>query len=204
MDLVVEAPDKGHLDSGGDPVSWDLKIVGGRIIDGAPGFGANVAISKGRIVEIGPCHGPADRTIDAEGAIVTPGFVDIHTHYEGQATWDGDMLPSAQHGVTTAVMGNCGVGFAPVHDTEHAWLIQLMEGVEDIPGAALAEGLCWGLAKFSAVPQRSGGDASNYRHRRPTAPRRAPALRHGRTRRGSRARERRRYRGYARSVPRRA
>ena len=131
-------------------MTWDVKIVGGSVVDatGAPAFRANVAIQDGRIVDIGPCEGLATHEIDADGAIVTPGFVDIHTHYDGQATWDRDMLPSAQHGVTTVVMGNCGVGFAPVHDADHDRLIRLMEGVEDIPGAALAEGLRWGFRSF--------------------------------------------------------
>jgi N-acyl-D-aspartate/D-glutamate deacylase len=131
-------------------MTFDLKIAGGRIVDGtgAPAFAGDVAIADGRIVEIGACPGAAALTIDAEGAIVTPGFVDLHTHYDGQATWDQDMLPSAQHGVTTAIMGNCGVGFAPVHDADHERLIGLMEGVEDIPGAALAEGLRWGWRSF--------------------------------------------------------
>ena len=131
-------------------MSFDLKITGGTVVDGtgAPAFRADVAVKDGRIVEIGPCPGIASEVIDAEGAIVTPGFVDLHTHYDGQATWDQDMLPSAQHGVTTAIMGNCGVGFAPVHDRDHERLIGLMEGVEDIPGAALAEGLRWGWRSF--------------------------------------------------------
>jgi len=131
-------------------MTFDLKIVGGRIVDGTgtPAFHANVAVKDGRIAEVGRCEGAADTVIDAEGAIVTPGFVDLHTHYDGQATWDQDMLPSAQHGVTTAIMGNCGVGFAPVHDADHDRLIGLMEGVEDIPGAALAEGLRWSWRSF--------------------------------------------------------
>ncbi len=131
-------------------MTWDLKIVGGSVVDGtgAPAFSTNLAVKDGRIVEIGRCEGAAATVIDAEGAIVTPGFVDVHTHYDGQATWDADMLPSAQHGVTTAIMGNCGVGFAPVHDRDHQRLIGLMEGVEDIPGAALAEGLRWGWRSF--------------------------------------------------------
>jgi N-acyl-D-aspartate/D-glutamate deacylase len=133
-------------------MNWDLKIVGGTVVDGTgrPTFNANVAVKDGRIVEIGPCDGSALNTIDADGAIVTPGFVDIHTHYDGQSTWDPEMLPSAQHGVTTAIMGNCGVGFAPVHDADHERLIHLMEGVEDIPGAALAEG-CAGAGAASLI-----------------------------------------------------
>ncbi|MEO8361374.1 MAG: amidohydrolase family protein [Vicinamibacteria bacterium] len=131
-------------------MTWDLKIVGGRIVDGtgALAYEGDVAIENGRIVGVGRCEGSAKETLDADGAIVTPGFVDLHTHYDGQATWDADMLPSAQHGVTTAIMGNCGVGFAPVHDHDHARLIRLMEGVEDIPGAALSEGLKWGWRSF--------------------------------------------------------
>ena len=131
-------------------MTWDLKITGGRIVDGtgAAAFDGDIAIQDGRIAEVGRCDGAAARVIDAEGAIVTPGFVDIHTHYDGQATWDPEMLPSAQHGVTTVVIGNCGVGFAPVHEKDHERLIRLMEGVEDIPGAALAEGLRFGWRSF--------------------------------------------------------
>lgn len=131
-------------------MAWDLKIVGGRIVDGTgtPAYEGAVAIQDGHIVELGRCDGSAKQTLDAEDALVTPGFVDLHTHYDGQATWDADMLPSAQHGVSTAIMGNCGVGFAPVHDHDHERLIRLMEGVEDIPGAALSEGLKWGWRSF--------------------------------------------------------
>ena len=86
--------------------------------------------------------------IDARGKIVAPGFVDVHTHYDGQATWDAEMAPSSWHGVTTVVMGNCGVGFAPAHPDRHQWLIGLMEGVEDIPGTALAEGMKWNWETF--------------------------------------------------------
>jgi len=101
-----------------------------------------------RIVAVGDCPGAAARTIDANGAIVTPGFVDIHCHYDGQVSWDETLSPSASHGVTTCVMGNCGVGFAPVHERDRARLIALMEGVEDIPGSALAEGLQWSWESF--------------------------------------------------------
>ncbi|HHO52662.1 MAG TPA: D-aminoacylase [Deltaproteobacteria bacterium] len=123
----------------------DLKITGGQVIDGTgrPAFHADVGIAGGRVVEVGRISGPAGRTIDADGALVTPGFTDIHTHYDGQASWDRELTPSTWHGVTTVVMGNCGVGFAPVRPTDHDRLIALMEGVEDIPGTALAEGLTW-------------------------------------------------------------
>ncbi len=120
----------------------DLLIRGGSVVDGtgAAPRTADVAVSAGRITEVGSVSGSARREIDAAGALVTPGFVDIHTHYDGQATWSNRMSPSSHHGVTTAVMGNCGVGFAPVRRTDHDLLIELMEGVADIPGAALHEG----------------------------------------------------------------
>ncbi len=123
----------------------DLVIRGGAVVDGtgAPQRTADIAISNGVVTEVGTVSGAGTREIDADGALVAPGFVDIHTHYDGQATWDSRMQPSSWHGVTTVVFGNCGVGFAPVHDTDHNKLIELMEGVEDIPGAALNEGLPW-------------------------------------------------------------
>ncbi len=129
----------------------DLVIRGGTVVDGtgAPRRTADVAISGGTVTEVGDVSGRGTREIDADGALVTPGFVDIHCHYDGQATWDERLQPSSWHGVTTVVMGNCGVGFAPVHDQDHERLIQLMEGVEDIPGAALAEGLSWGWTDFA-------------------------------------------------------
>ncbi len=124
---------------------FDLVIRGGTVIDGrgAPARTADVAISGDRIVEVGSVDGAARREIDADGAIVTPGFVDIHTHYDGQATWDERLQPSSGHGVTTVVMGNCGVGFAPVRPADHETLVELMEGVEDLPGSVLHEGLSW-------------------------------------------------------------
>lgn len=132
-------------------MAYDLKIVGGRVIDGtgAPGFVADVAVRDGVIVAVGDCPEPAREVIDATGAIVTPGFVDLHCHYDGQVSWDADLAPSCFHGVTTAVLGNCGVGFAPVRPTDHKRLIELMEGVEDIPGSALAEGIPWGWESFA-------------------------------------------------------
>jgi N-acyl-D-amino-acid deacylase len=128
----------------------DLVIRAGTVVDGtgSPGRTADVAISDGVVTEVGKVDGRARRVIDADGALVTPGFVDVHTHYDGQATWDPLLSPSCWHGVTTAVMGNCGVGFAPVAADRHEWLIGLMEGVEDIPGAALSEGIQWGWESF--------------------------------------------------------
>lgn len=123
----------------------ELIIRGGEVVDGTggPARRADVAIDGERISAVGVVDGSASRTIDADGLLVTPGFVDIHTHYDGQATWDDRMIPSSWHGVTTVVTGNCGVGFAPVHTEDHDRLIELMEGVEDIPGVALHEGLAW-------------------------------------------------------------
>jgi N-acyl-D-aspartate/D-glutamate deacylase len=129
---------------------FDLKILHGTIVDGSgnPSFSANIAVRDGRIVEIGPCDGPAAKTIDASGALVTPGFVDLHCHYDGQVSWDADLAPSSLHGVTTCLLGNCGVGFAPVRPSDRERLIALMEGVEDIPGSALSEGIRWRWSSF--------------------------------------------------------
>jgi len=126
-------------------VTFDLVIRRGAVIDGtgAPQRTADVAISGGRIIEVGKVDGRGHREIDAAGALVTPGFVDVHTHYDGQATWDSRLQPSSDHGVTTVVAGNCGVGFAPVRPTDHDMLVELMEGVEDLPGTVLHEGLSW-------------------------------------------------------------
>jgi len=125
--------------------AYDLVIRGGRVIDGSgdPAFEADVAVKDGKIAAVGVVAGAGAEEIDAKGRIVTPGFVDIHTHYDGQATWDGRMQPSSWHGVTTVVMGNCGVGFAPCREGDHDRLIRLMEGVEDIPFPVLAQGLPW-------------------------------------------------------------
>ena len=128
----------------------DLVIRNGTIIDGTGGdrYGGDVAIDDGTVTAVGAVDGTGRREIDADGRVVAPGFVDIHTHYDGQATWDGQLAPSSWHGVTTVVMGNCGVGFAPVFEHDRERLIQLMEGVEDIPGTALHEGLSWDWQSF--------------------------------------------------------
>ena len=127
-----------------------LIIRGGSVVDGtgAPARTADIAIRDGAITEVGRVDGSADRTIEADGLLVTPGFVDIHTHYDGQASWGERMIPSSWHGVTTVVVGNCGVGFAPVHPSDHQQLVELMEGVEDIPGTVLHEGLRWNWESF--------------------------------------------------------
>ena len=130
--------------------AFDLVVRGGTVVDGsgAARFEADVGVKDGRIAAVGAIAGSGVEEIDARGQIVTPGFVDIHTHYDGQATWDGRMQPSSWHGVTTVVMGNCGVGFAPCRPTDHDRLIQLMEGVEDIPFPVLTEGLPWNWESY--------------------------------------------------------
>ena len=128
----------------------DLVIRGGFVVDGSgtPGRDADLAINDGRIVEVGDVSDAGVEEIDAKGKLITPGFVDIHTHYDGQVTWGDALSPSSNHGVTTAIMGNCGVGFAPVRTSDHDRLIRLMEGVEDIPFPVLAEGLPWNWESF--------------------------------------------------------
>jgi N-acyl-D-aspartate/D-glutamate deacylase len=130
---------------------YDLILRGGTVIDGTgiKARTADVAILDGTIADVGIIGESGRREIDADGALVIPGIVDIHSHYDGQATWDERLQPSSWHGVTTVVTGNCGVGFAPVHDADHGRLIELMEGVEDIPGAALHEGLAWNWNSFA-------------------------------------------------------
>jgi len=129
----------------------DVLIRGGTVVDGtgADPFVADVAIRDGKIVAMGDVDEPAKRTINATGLHVMPGFVDIHTHYDGQASWDETFTPSIYHGVTTVVMGNCGVGFAPVRPGDREVLIDLMEGVEEIPGTALSEGMTWNWESFT-------------------------------------------------------
>lgn len=129
----------------------DVVVRGGTVVDGngGPPYTADVAIDGATVVEVGRVSGRGRREIDADGAVVAPGFVDIHTHYDGQATWESRLQPSSWHGVTTVLMGNCGVGFAPAKPEHHDRLIELMEGVEDIPGIALHEGLPWNWLSFA-------------------------------------------------------
>ena len=131
-------------------MAHDLVIRNGRVVDGtgAPARSADVAIDDGRITAVGQVDEGGTQELDADGAVVAPGWVDVHSHYDGQATWDEELAPSSWHGVTTLVMGNCGVGFAPAQPDRHDWLIGLMEGVEDIPGTALAEGITWEWESF--------------------------------------------------------
>ena len=129
----------------------DLVIRNGSVIDGtgAEAFEADVAVANGKISAVGEISGRGAEEIDAKGKIVTPGFVDIHTHYDGQAVWDKHLAPSAWHGVTTAIVGNCGVGFAPCKPADREKLVELMEGVEDIPGPVMHEGLTWQWESFA-------------------------------------------------------
>ena len=140
----------------------DLLIRGGTLVDGtgAKPVTGDIAVKDGKIVEVGGrITSAAARTIDADGLLVTPGFVDVHTHFDGQLTWDSQLDPSFSHGVTTIVAGNCGVGFAPVRPGREQDLIKLMEGVEDIPGAVLSEGIQWSWESFpeymDAIGKRS-------------------------------------------------
>jgi N-acyl-D-aspartate/D-glutamate deacylase len=152
--------DRRHNRANREAQVHDTVIKGGTIYDGtgAEPFTADVAIAGGRITAVGKVDGPARETIDATGLMVTPGFVDIHTHYDGQATWAERISPSSTHGVTTVVTGNCGVGFAPCRPEDRDELVRLMEGVEDIPGLVLTEGLSWNWESFpdylDAIEQR--------------------------------------------------
>ena len=123
----------------------DLIITGGTIVDGtgAPSYTGDIAIDDGKITAVGDVSGDAKEIMDATGLLVTPGWVDTHTHYDGQATWDPLLTPSCWHGVTTAIMGNCGVGFAPVAPDSRNRMIELMESVEDISAEALKAGIDW-------------------------------------------------------------
>src|ERR671939_485115 len=129
----------------------EIVVKGATVVDGtgAPPRTADVAVDGGKITAVGTVDDGAGRVIDGDGLFLLPGWVDIHTHYDGQATWDPEMTPSSWHGVTTVVMGNCGVGFAPVRPKGEDFLIELMEGVEDIPGTALHEGISWEWESFA-------------------------------------------------------
>jgi N-acyl-D-amino-acid deacylase len=131
-------------------MDYDIVIRGGMVADGsgAEPYAADVAIIGGKIVAVGPTLGGGSEEIDARGKLVTPGFVDVHTHYDGQATWEHTLAPSSNHGVTTVVMGNCGVGFAPCRPDHHEMVIKLMEGVEDIPDVVMSAGVPWGWETF--------------------------------------------------------
>ena len=132
----------------------DLVVRNAHLVDGtgSPGRPADVVVDEGQIVAIEAAGAAstagARQVVDADGRLVTPGFVDVHTHYDAQVTWDPYVTPSSWHGVTTVVMGNCGVGFAPARADRHEWLIDLMEGVEDIPGSAMTEGITWEWTSF--------------------------------------------------------
>ncbi len=140
---------------------YDLVIRGGQIVDGsgAPGFAGDVAVKDGRIAAVGEVSGRGSEEIDAKGLLVTPGFVDVHTHYDGQATWDQRLQPSSWHGVTTVIAGNCGVGFAPCRVEDQDRLIRLMEGVEDLPFPVLKAGLKWDWQSFPEYLDRLQGRA---------------------------------------------
>ena len=131
-------------------MTYDLLIRNGTIVDGLGGdpYTGDVAVSDGVIAAVGAVDGDAVREVDATGLLVTPGFVDLHTHYDGQAIWSDRMTPSSAHGVTTAVMGNCGVGFAPCRAADHDVLVDVMAGVEDIPGVVMVDGLPWDWETF--------------------------------------------------------
>ncbi|BBY80517.1 amidohydrolase family protein [Mycolicibacterium pulveris] len=143
-------------------MKYDLVIRGGTIVDGLGGepYVGDVAVSNGRIAAVGTVDGAGTRELDATGLLVTPGFVDLHTHYDGQAVWSDRLTPSSAHGVTTAVMGNCGVGFAPCRPEDHDVLVDVMAGVEDIPGVVMVDGLPWTWETFPEFL-----DALDARHR---------------------------------------
>src|SRR5437764_527040 len=167
--------------------SPDLVIRGGNIADGLGGelFEADVAIKDGRISEVGRVCGKGNEEIDAKGMLVTPGFVDVHTHYDGQVTWASELSPSSWHGVTTVVFGNCGVGFAPCRPNERELLIKVMEGVEDIPEPVLAQGLEWDWETFRTPVLVHAGAAHAQRRTlaRPVGPDRAGQRRRSRRQR---------------------
>ena len=180
----------------------DVVIRNGTVIDGRGGRPvlADVAIDDGLITAVGVVADPGREELDATGLAVTPGFVDVHTHYDGQVTWDPLLTPSIWHGVTTVVMGNCGVGFAPAAPDRHDWLIGLMEGVEGIPGASLREAIRWDWESVGRVPRRGRPHPARGRRRRADPARRGARVRDGRAGRGQRARHRRRHRAWPQLV----
>src|SRR6195952_5198866 len=137
---------------------FDTIVRGGTIVDGLGGqpYTADIAIVGGNIAELGSVTGTARQEIDADGAVVTPGFIDVHTHYDGQFLWDDKIDPSFSHGLTTVIAGNCGVGFAPASREHRRELMDLMEGVEDIPGIVMDEGLDWDWTGFGDYMDRLG------------------------------------------------
>jgi len=156
-------------------MAYDLIIRNGTIVDGLGGepYIGDVAVSDGVIAAVGAVEGSGTREIDATGLLVTPGFIDLHTHYDGQAIWSDRITPSSAHGVTTAVMGNCGVGFAPCRREDHEVLVDVMAGVEDIPGVVMVDGL---PSDWETFPEylAAGGDGELReqlaRHRRRVDP----------------------------------
>ena len=166
-------------------MAYDLIIRNGTIVDGLGGepYLGDVAVSDGVIAAVGAVEGAGTREIDATGLLVTPGFVDLHTHYDGQAIWSDRMTPSSAHGVTTAVMGNCGVGFAPCRAEDHEVLVDVMAGVEDIPGVVMVDGLPWDWETFPEYLDALDSRAARYRRRRLPAALAAAGVRDGPARR---------------------
>ncbi len=160
---------------------FDLVVRGGTIVDGtgAPRYRGDVAVKHGVIAAIGTFEGTGTEEIDATGRIVTPGFVDIHTHYDGHATWTDRMLPTSQHGVTTVLAGNCGVGFAPCKPQDRDRLVALMEGVEDIPEPVMTAGLPWNWESFPDYLDSIDGRRLRHRHRHAGSARAAARVRDG-------------------------
>ena len=159
----------------------DLIVKGGTLVDGTgvAARSADVAVDSGRITEVGAVQGGATRIIEADGLLVTPGWVDVHTHYDGQVTWDTELAPSSWHGVTTLVMGNCGVGFAPAQPDRHDWLIGLMEGRRGHSRHRAGRGDRVGVGDLPRVSRRAGEAALDGRRRHPGATCGRAGLRHG-------------------------